>query len=74
MRNYFDPSVLTISFFGKVILITVIAWVPIFIIKKIISCIDPSDYEKIMASRHKPWLRLRRSSSEEEMTQSSLSA
>jgi phospholipid-translocating ATPase len=46
-RNYFDVSAFTQQFLIKVIIITVICWLPIHILKKLINRISPSETSKL---------------------------
>lgn len=49
-NNVFDISYLDWLFFGKIIAITLISWLPLHLLKLVIKRVDPTDYEKIMAA------------------------
>lgn len=49
-NNVFDLSYMDISFFWKIVVITLISWLPLHIFKLIIKKIDPTDYEKVMSA------------------------
>lgn len=41
-------SELDAKFFGWVILILIMSWLPLYLIRRILKLVDPSDYEKLM--------------------------
>lgn len=46
-KNYFDISYISPAFGLKILMIVGIAWLPIFLIEKIIDKCDPSEHKKI---------------------------
>lgn len=46
-RNYFDVSYITVDFIYKVLAITSLCWLPIYIIKKTVEKFDPSEEQKV---------------------------
>jgi phospholipid-translocating ATPase len=46
-RNYFDTSAINQQFLIKVLIITVICWLPIHLIKRIVERISPSEEAKV---------------------------
>ena len=46
-RNYFDTSAINEQFLIRVILITIICWLPIHLIKRIANRLSPSEEEKV---------------------------
>jgi phospholipid-translocating ATPase len=51
MKEYFDLEYLfSIEFLWRVSVITLISWLPADIIKRIVACLDPADYQKVMNS------------------------
>ena len=52
LNNVFDLSYLTWAFLWKIIVITLMSWLPLHLLKLLIRRIDPTDYEKIMSGVH----------------------
>jgi phospholipid-translocating ATPase len=46
-KNYFDISYISPAFGIKIIMIVAIAWLPIFLVERIIDKCDPSEHKKI---------------------------
>ena len=46
-KNYFDISYISPSFGAKILMIVGIAWLPIFLVERIIDKCDPSEHKKI---------------------------
>ncbi len=46
-HNYFDLSSVTKLFFFKILIITLLSWIPVHFIKKITSALDPTSVDKI---------------------------
>ena len=47
LRQYIDVSYITMDFFFKVFVITIICWLPLHLAKKILQWCDPSEEEKV---------------------------
>ena len=48
LREYFDTSYITWAFVVKVLTITLISWLPLHMIKWLMSKIDPTEQQKIL--------------------------
>ena len=48
LRAYFDTSYLSWEFFLKVLAITLLSWMPLHMIKCLLSRFDPTEQEKIL--------------------------
>jgi hypothetical protein len=46
-HNYFDLSSVSMPFFIKILIITLLSWIPVHFIKKITSALDPTSVDKI---------------------------
>lgn len=47
-KNYFDVSyIISLSFLLKILIIVGIAWLPLFLVERIIDKCDPSEHKKI---------------------------
>ena len=49
-RNVIDVAFIDEDFFMKIIILTMLSWLPLHIFKKAKSYYFPNDYEKIMAN------------------------
>lgn len=49
LQEYFDTSYIDSVFFAKVLLITLITWLPLHILYWVLDWIDPSDSKKVMS-------------------------
>ena len=47
LRQYFDTSYITMDFFLKVFIITIICWLPLHLFKKIMEKCDPSEESRV---------------------------
>jgi hypothetical protein len=47
LRQYFDTSYITWDFLIKVMIITMISWMPLHLVKKIVEKCDPSEEYKV---------------------------
>lgn len=48
LPSYFEASYITWLFVVKVVLITVVSWLPLHLVQMIINRVDPSEFQKIM--------------------------
>lgn len=48
LQEYFDTSYIDSVFIAKVLLITLITWLPLHLLYLIVNCVDPSDSKKVM--------------------------
>jgi len=48
LPQYFDTSYITWLFFVKVLLLTMVSWMPLHLVHCIVDKIDPSEFQKIM--------------------------
>ena len=48
LREYFDTSYITWAFVVKVLAITLLSWLPLHLIKCLITKIDPTEQQKIL--------------------------
>jgi len=46
-KNYFDISYISASFGMKILMIVGIAWLPIYLVEKVIEKCDPSEHKKL---------------------------
>lgn len=47
-RQYIDVEAINGKFLVNILLIVSVSWLPLHIIKMILTCVDPSDYQKVM--------------------------
>lgn len=52
LPQYFDTSYIEWMFVVKVLLITVVSWMPLHLIHCIVDKLDPSEFQKIMKEEH----------------------
>jgi len=50
-RQYINVDAIDGKFMVNIILIVSVSWAPLHIIKAILNCYDPSDYQKVMQMR-----------------------
>jgi phospholipid-translocating ATPase len=48
LKSLINVETITASFLGNIILIVSVSWLPLHIVKIIIRCVDPTDYQKVM--------------------------
>lgn len=47
-KNYINVEAINGTFLVNIILIVCVSWLPLHIVKSILNCVDPSDYQKVM--------------------------
>jgi len=47
-RNYINVEAINGQFLLNIILIVCVSWLPLHIVKSVLNCVDPSDYQKVM--------------------------
>ena len=52
MREYFDTSYITVQFCLKVVIITLLSWLPLHLIQWVVQKVDPTEQQKILKQEY----------------------
>jgi phospholipid-translocating ATPase len=53
LKQYFDLNYMfSAEFLWRVIAITLVSWLPVDLMKRVVACLDPADYQKISMRNH----------------------